>query len=118
MDEYIKRNEIIKILEERLKEKDMSLKNATYIEDINEIGNEINELKVLIEIIELDIPAADVEPVKHGYWIREYLNYGVSRYICSVCNGIIGEYEMDFGHNKFCPMCGTKMDRKDKNNNN
>lgn len=44
-------NEIIKILEERLKEKDRSLKNAIYVEDIYEIKSEINELKVIIEII-------------------------------------------------------------------
>ena len=44
-------NEIIKILEERLKEKDRALKNAIYVEDIYEIKSEINELKVIIEII-------------------------------------------------------------------
>ena len=113
MDEYIKRDEIIKMLEERLKDKYRSLKNATYVEDINEIGSEIDELKVIIEIIELDIPAADVEPVKHGHWIREYLSYGVSRYICSVCKSRnLGEDEIYFEHNKFCPVCGAKMDEK------
>lgn len=118
MDEYIKRNEIIKILEERLKWKDRSLKNATYVEDINEIRSEINELKVIIDIIKEDISIVDVKSVKQGHWIREYLSYGVSRYICSVCKSIIGEDEMYFGHNKFCPVCGAKMDKKDKNNNN
>ena len=55
MNEYIKRNEIIKMLEERLKDKYRSLKNATYVEDINEIGSEIYELKVLIEMTSLKI---------------------------------------------------------------
>ena len=65
----------------------------------------------LINNLIMKQPAADVEPVKHGHWIQEYLGYGVSRYICSVCKSRISENEiLYFEHNKFCPVCGAKMD--------
>lgn len=58
-----------------------------------------------------DVPAADVAPVVHGHWISEYIGYGVTRYRCSRCGVIIGESEIDdFGHSKYCCMCGAKMD--------
>lgn len=55
-----------------------------------------------------EFPAADVQPVKHGYWKEEE-----PRVLkCSVC----GEYApMNYlGQNcidsRYCPWCGTKMD--------
>lgn len=111
MNEYIKRNEIIKTLEERLKDKYRSLKTATYVEDINEIGSEIDELKVVIEIIELDIPAADVEPVRHGYWQVGYFHDRV----CSCCLHPDNDFD-DYPHD-YCPNCGAKMEGGEQNGN-
>ena len=62
-----------------------------------------------------DIPAADVEEVKHGNWIDVPLNvyndrYGMNKYNlrtkCSVC-----EYAMPREYPRFniCPNCGAKM---------
>ena len=52
----------------------------------------------------MDIPAADVVPVRRGRWIdaREYCG----DYMCSNCEAL-------YGTNKFnyCPNCGAKMDR-------
>ena len=59
-----------------------------------------------------DLPAADVQEVKHGHWISEHIGYGVTRYKCSVCGGRFGIIE-DFPPNKFCPNCGARMDGKD-----
>ena len=57
----------------------------------------------------LDIPAADVAPVRHGHWIDwggfGSLNNGfIPEYKCSVCNSIL--------HSKrsYCGNCGAKMD--------
>lgn len=104
--EYILRTEILEMLDERLK-------NAYYIEDSQEIGNEINELKAVIDIIEEDIPAADVEPVNHGEW-QEITTHNGCTYdydcVCSIC-GKSGIPSYDF-----CPHCGAKMDGKDKTN--
>ena len=65
----------------------------------------------------LDIPAADVEPVKHGHWKkskgyeRPTENGFVhdDRYVCDCCGwGCCCETKLDFN---FCPNCGAKMDR-------
>lgn len=46
------------------------------------------------------IPAADVEPVKHGRWKLQGTAYG-----CSVCG--FGDIAPRY---KRCPNCGAKMD--------
>ena len=48
------------------------------------------------------LPAADVEPVRHGWWVDIWGNY-----TCSEC-----EYMWeDSGYKTpFCPECGAKMD--------
>ena len=49
------------------------------------------------------IPAADVQPVKHGYW-TDLNNDAIYHYECSCCKG-----HTDW-HENFCPNCGAKMD--------
>ena len=63
----------------------------------------------------LDIPAADVAPVKHGHWY----NRG-GRFRCSVCDnkallkdiGGTGGWSHEYEQQKspYCPNCGAKMD--------
>ena len=54
----------------------------------------------------LDIPAADVAPVKHGHWIYE--NFYTH---CSVCGkmAIYDKYGQEV-ESDYCPRCGAKMD--------
>ena len=63
----------------------------------------------------LDIPAADVVPVKHGHWKkgkgyeRPTENGFVhdDRYFCDCCGwGCCCETKLDFN---FCPNCGAKL---------
>ena len=63
----------------------------------------------------LDIPAADVAPVKHGHWKkgrgyeRPTENGFVhdDKYICDCCGwGCCCETKLDFN---FCPNCGAKL---------
>lgn len=70
-----------------------------------------------------ELPAADVEPVKHGRWIEQD-SWGDTYYTCSICGGdfvtLDGESpeENEF---YFCPMCGAKMDAeppKEEDNDN
>lgn len=68
------------------------------------------------------LPAADVEPVRHGHWIRtgEYIAYKnlgqtkrMEEKVCSVC-GAFAPYTK-FGK-QYCPprcYCGAKMDGKE-----
>lgn len=46
-------------------------------------------------------------PLKHGYWIDDYIEPStgvVIRFRCSVCDGLSYEY------GTFCGNCGAKMD--------
>jgi DNA-directed RNA polymerase subunit RPC12/RpoP len=63
-----------------------------------------------------NIPAADVEPVRHGRWIDksndEYAYYCENVYQCSACGE---EWDILEGTPKqnsyhYCPNCGAKMD--------
>ena len=57
----------------------------------------------------IEIPAADVVPVRHGRWIeKEKYTFGIM-YDCSLCENQI----LDNGHPwNYCPNCGAKMDGK------
>lgn len=58
-----------------------------------------------------DIPAADVQPVKHGEWLDlwieddEMTDGGFMVNQCSVCKD-----EMYYGRPNYCPNCGARMD--------
>ena len=49
----------------------------------------------------LDIPAADVAPVKHGHWVNHKHTEAV---ICSECKRVF------IDETNYCPFCGAKMD--------
>ena len=46
-----------------------------------------------------DMPAAEVEPVRHSKWVAD-----VGEYYCARC-----KYEMQYV-TPYCPKCGCKMD--------
>ena len=57
------------------------------------------------------IPAADVVPVVHGKWIMEAKDdFEDTMKKCSICGYPVSVY---WGHSKFCPNCGAKMDKED-----
>lgn len=53
-----------------------------------------------------EIPAADVDPVRHGRWLDCEAYNDIEQ--CSEC-GMIFSYPSYYGY-KFCPHCGAKMD--------
>ena len=61
----------------------------------------------------IDLPSADVAPVRHGWWKHERLpstsggSYAVVR--CSVC-----EHQYPMTETNYCPSCGAKMDKEIK----
>lgn len=63
------------------------------------------------------LPAADVEPVRHGRWIQTRITryngdkpYTQFAHNCSLCNWL--NKKKKGWNTKFCPNCGTKMDRE------
>lgn len=64
-----------------------------------------------------ELPAADVEEVKHGKWIGKQLdNFRKYEVICSNCDWIgienYDSYDNPFEFN-YCPNCGAKMNLED-----
>ena len=55
----------------------------------------------------LDIPAADVVPVKHGHWVKEKSNVLI-HWHCSVCKNC---YYLEEPNANYCPNCGAKNGR-------
>lgn len=76
--------------------------------------------------IDKNIPTADVQEVKHGYWIEKEKGYttnfggkGKTPYReCSICGWDypVVTVEQHFKQYKHCPNCGAKMDKEDNKN--
>lgn len=92
-NDYIKRSDAIRVIE--------------YYEPNYTKEDEIHMAAMMIRIDQ--IPAADVEPVRHGWWIDENPASPLDpRMRCSVC----GHIDIPIVRWRFCPMCGAKMDVK------
>lgn len=75
-----------------------------------------------MKLIDLDAPAADVEPVRHGEWLRTDDDWSSLVTIqCSACGGEwcfeVDEDVQLLGYN-YCPGCGCKMDLEDETDDN
>ena len=67
----------------------------------------INGIETVMEYAE-NLPAADVEPVRHGRWKHEETEGGFHIWSCSRCGrGMNGN---PTGTNLYCYHCGAKMD--------
>lgn len=79
----------------------------------------INAIDRITDFIEA-MPATDVQPVKHGYWIKQPEKFQIHEdvinsnylYSCSCCNAsdLHSERANNDGEVKFCWRCGAKMD--------
>lgn len=101
MDDCIEREKAIELIQPHVKPQ------AVYGEGY------LQAIEHVTEILEL-MPAADVLPVKHGYWeeVIGYGGWGDTHYRCSVCGE---EWCLEDGKSKdnnmnFCPRCGARMD--------
>ena len=59
----------------------------------------------------MNIPSADVAPVKHGHWIEEY-DCGYITPHCSECGETAltkEETSYDYVYSSYCPRCGAKL---------
>ena len=83
---------------ESAEEIEKAVKSARYKED-QWIGGIFDALMLLREI-----PAADVELVRHGRWIKQELAPS-KKLFCSECSLVKPKWG-----NNYCPGCGAKMD--------
>lgn len=89
-NEYISKLDLVRILQKAYAEGRIKAKDGcmSVLDDINAL------------------PAADVQPVKHGRWIGvDYDTY----FECSECKNMT-----DWQNYKYCPYCGTRMDGEQK----
>ena len=56
-----------------------------------------------------ETPAADVAPVRHGYWVKEKRDVLI-HWHCSACKEC---FYLDKPNAEYCPRCGAKMDLKE-----
>ena len=62
----------------------------------------------------LNVPSADVQPVKHGKWIYVGSVRSWDEIKCSACDSAFSTEDRDLILNwDFCPHCGARMDLKD-----
>lgn len=69
-------------------------------------------LEVVFEIVASDeYPSADVEPVRHGRWIRRKSCHTQTGFVdkCSVCQNMLVHLGCKAN---YCPNCGAKMDEE------
>lgn len=104
MDEYIRREDAIKCIEDQCTDGKM------WGNDEGE-GTLIDAYYAIDDLME--IPPADVAPVRHGRWIC--IRKGYEEYECSVCHGMdsnCSDYYADHvvTEQEYCPFCGAKMD--------
>ena len=95
MDEYIKREEAIKIAESYKPQNGSSFCRNRGIADY--IAEDISM-----------IPSADVAPVRHGRWIKVGYACGEGEYQCSECKET--EWRSSASRLRYCPFCGSMMD--------
>lgn len=101
MAEYISKEDLIKAIEDA---------GADVIADYGDYDCESGFSRDNLSQIINSIPTADVEPVRHGKWIRKVENDGYAMSLCSDCSFPVHIY---WGESKFCPACGAKMDLED-----
>lgn len=93
-DEYIKREETIERLKKNLYASNQgSFSYLCYQDAINSVQ---------------EIPAYDVEPVRHGRWIKVGYACGEAEWKCSACKET--EWRTSTSRLKYCPFCGAMMD--------
>lgn len=101
MDEYISREEAIKELREVYENE-----YPTASGDFDEYAS--HDMPNVLR----NIPAADVQPVKHGEWRKKFLSDTIC---CSECKVTWSSSFKDMlnGFN-YCPNCGARMDLGDE----
>ena len=110
MTDYIERDSALRIIIQKQKELcPLGTYGKKYVDGYDR--EKFDDWQEIIDGIE-SVPAADVEEVKHGKWVKS------SVIKCSVC-GSCTDIQSDEAYEKFiesycyCPVCGSKLDLGD-----
>lgn len=101
MSDYISREAALKVAEHAYGEWNLAMAAADGARQINLVYKRQELLKAVASVFDI-VPAADVEPVRHGRKIEDGDIGGF--WLCSLC----GEW-LPYGAN-YCPSCGARMD--------
>ena len=114
MSDYISREAAIAYIREQSEElqkafEELGGESGIYADAYNDLAEDFHR-----------IPAADVEPVRHGRWISwedaDNCIPSPNRHECSVCHDaaqvLVNNIEL---LSNFCPNCGAKMDLESEN---
>lgn len=104
MNDLIRREEVINIIHKKIQDISDFLQHDALIDVEFEVDDLPTIEAVPVEFI-CDVLLNKYKSV-HGEWIAQ--DEGLTKFMCSVCNG-----KYHGGHEKFCPDCGAKMDKKD-----
>ena len=120
MDDYISREAALKAAEHAYGEWNLAMA-ADGARQINLVYKRQELLKAVASVFDI-VPAADVEPVRHGRWEVVYpdgascegaaLRTMYALLVCSECGKTIELMRM--GKPRYC-ICGAKMDLEDEN---
>lgn len=56
----------------------------------------------------MELPAADVAPVRHGRWAMS--SDRPDTIICTCCDSAFDVWKADIKRHHYCPNCGARMD--------
>ena len=103
MNEYLKKENVIHLLEH----------NDKVIHYVQRTANNIVDrtVQTLCGVVN-EMPAEDVQPVKHGRWEYSEKEYGeCAWYFCSCCDEPAEQlYNDEPLLSEFCPHCSARMD--------
>ena len=106
MAEYISREAAIAYIREQSEEmskafEELGGESGIYADAYNDLAEDFHR-----------IPAADVEPVRHGRWERCFEDWRqqIEGDECSVCG--FEYYGTGIRRFRYCPSCGAKMEDK------
>ena len=115
MADYISREAAVKFAEHAYGEWNLSMAAADGQRQINRVFKMQELCKAVASVFE-DVPAADVEPVRHGRWEWLGPNRLAADCMCGTCSAckVRSKYIVN---TMLCPNCGAKMDLEGKYEN-
>ena len=111
MEEYIKRSDVLKNIED--------LKKSPWYNDDNGFGSRIikkDALDVTRDLCVLDVPAVDAKESVYAKWARKE-NHMFYWYECSNCGNkpLRNAYKEEV-YSSYCPHCGAEMYMENEEN--